>query len=216
MRIQKYRLARDGGWTFIEATLAVVIMSIMVLGLSIVLMAFREHLDRSWAVRVMDQYGNDVVERLTHELRNAVDVTVYGGTGDNYHRIVITYLDPYHHDRFITSRWNVDTRTTQVKIENQPVDPTFPPRDLGRGESYEICRFTLTGYGVRTEELSEIQDWPHRDQSFLSATYDITFMLRYNRAAINPGERHWKFEKEYKNRVYMRNKNLIVKKGITE
>ena len=215
MRILKHKLARDGGWTFIEATLAVVIMAIMVLGLTIVLMAFREHLDRSWAIRVMDQYGNDVVERLTHELRNAIDVTVYGGVGDNYHRIVITYLDPYSHNRKITSQWDADLRTTQIKVQNEPIDPTFPPRNLGRGESYEIRRFTLTRYGARTDdEIRERQDVMNRNEGFLDATYNINFTLRYNRAAINPGERHWFYEKEYKNRVYMRNKNTIVQKGI--
>jgi len=72
MQMIRHRLRRDEGWTFIEATLSIVIMSIMVLGLTIVILAFKEHLERSWAVRMMDQYGNDVMEIITHDLRNVM------------------------------------------------------------------------------------------------------------------------------------------------
>lgn len=56
----------DEGWTFIEATLSIVLLSIIFLGFTITLLEFREWLDRSWAVRVMDQYANDVIERIDH------------------------------------------------------------------------------------------------------------------------------------------------------
>jgi len=211
----KKRLKCDSGWTFIEATLSVVIMAIMVLGLTIVLMAFREHLDRSWSIRVMDQYGNDVIERLTHELRNAVDVTVRPSVR-NTHKIDIQYLDPYVHDLYHTNTWRADLQRSQILIDNDPIDKTFPPRSPGRGESFQIIQFTLSPYGQLTPNDSERRDSFNRASNFVNATYDIRFKLRYNRAAVNPGERNWKFEREYRNRVYMRNKNLIVKKGITE
>ena len=210
MYMIRKRLSRDGGWTFIEATISVVLMSIMVLGLTIVLMAFREHLDRSWAIRVMDQYGNDVIERLTHELRNAVDVNVRTGSR-NTHKIDIQYLDPYVHDLFRWTTWRADLRTSRILVNNDPVDPTFPPRSPGRGESYSIVQFTLTPYGQLTPNDAERRDSFWRNQKFVNAAYDIRFTLRYNRTTDN-----WGFEKQYHNMVYMRNKNLIVKKGIME
>ncbi len=217
MRVKKTNWSRDGGWTLIEAILSIVIMSIMVLGLTIVLMAFKEHLDRSWAIRVMDQYGNDVVEELTHELRNAVDVSVRNGIGDT-HEITIHYLDPYYLDRTSTKRWKADLRTTQIKVDNRPVDPTFPPRDLGRGESYAILQFTLYKFGkdpqCRNEE--ENRDATGRRDAFLDATYDIRFKLGYIRKAINPGEYNWDYEKEYHNRVYIRNKNLPIRAKVAD
>lgn len=218
MNALSVRLRRDGGWTFIEATISIVIMAIMVLGLTIVLLAFREQLDRSWAVRVMDQYGNDVIEQLTHELRNATDVTVRSSNG-NTSRIDITYLDPIRHNLFRTAKWRADLRNVRIykgDTGNEPVDPAFPPTDLGRGETYEIVQFTLSQYGVGSPDQWERQDRIRRPKTFLEAAYDIRFTLRYNRAAIEVGDHNWTVEREYYNRVYMRNKNLVVKKGITE
>jgi hypothetical protein len=215
MRTFKARLVREDGWTFIEATLSVVIMSMMILGLTIVLLAFREHLDRSWAIRVMDQYGNDVIERLTHELRNAVDVTVRPG-GPNTNRIEVKYLDPWVHDLFHTTQWRADLRTNQILLDNRPIDPKFPPRMPGRGERYVIERFTLTPYGQSTPNDWEHRDMYNRSDNFMKATWEINFKLLYVRNAIDAGDRNWTFEKEYFNRVYMRNKNLAVQKGITD
>ncbi len=208
------RLVHDEGWTFIEATLAVVIMSIMVLGLTIVLLAFREHLDRSWAIRVMDQYGNDVIENLAHELRNAVDVVVRPGPG-NTNNIDIKYLNPYSHDRFDWSYWRVDLRNSRIMVNNRPLQPNFPPQRLKRGESYVIEQFTLTNYGENTPNAWERQDKYQRSKTFNEAALDIRFKIRYYRNAIYTNERNWSYGREYYNRVYMRNKNLIVKKGIT-
>lgn len=211
----KKQLQRDGGWTFIEATISVVIMSIMILGMTIVLMAFREHLDRSWAIRVMDQYGNDVIEKLTHNMRNAVDVTVRNGPR-NTHKIDLSFLDPYVLDLIHTEMWEADRGRPRIMVNNDPVDPTFPPSSPGRGESYEIVQFTVTPYGELTPNPDERRDSFSRNEKFLTGTYDIRLKLKYNRYALRAGERNWSFEKEYYNRVYMRNKNLIVKEGITE
>jgi len=215
MKLLERRCGREDGWTFIEATLSVVIMAIMVLGLTIVLMAFREQLDRSWAVRVMDQYGNDVMEELTHDLRNATDVTVRP-SGSNTSRIDIKYLDPIRHTILLTSRYRADLRNSRIEKDGRALDPQFPPRDMGRGESYEIVQFTLTPYGTDTPNLLERQDSFRRNEKFLNASWDIRFKLRYNRLAIEEGENNWSVEKEYFNRVYVRNMNLVVQNGITE
>jgi len=211
MRLKSVKWSREGGWTFIEATLSIVIMTIMVLGLTIVLMAFREHLDRSWAIRVMDQYGNDVLERLTHELRNAVDVQVSNGTA-NTHEITIEYPDMLYMDRTYYHRWKADLRNTRILIDNRPMDSQFPPRALGRGEFFQILRFTLDPFGMSGREIDEARDRNSRSETFLNATYDITFSLQYNRNAVNPGEHDWKFRKTYTNRVYIKNKNLYIRR----
>jgi len=216
MNAPSIKFRRDDGWTFIEATISIVIMAIMVLGLTIVLLAFREQLDRSWAVRVMDQYGNDVIEQLTHELRNATDVEVRGGVG-NTSRIDVKYLDPIRHDIFRTSNWRADLRNVRITHGNNDlVDPSFPPRQMGQGESYEIIQFTLSQYAADSPNEWERQDRNRRKQSFLDAAYDIRFKLRYIRKPTEIGGRTWSVEKEFFNRVYVRNKNLIVKKGITD
>ena len=206
-------ISRDEGFTFIEVILTIVIMTIMVLGLTIILLAFREHLDRSWSVRVMDQYGNDVIERLTHELRNALDVYVRPGMG-NTDEIDISYLDPYYLDRSYIIRWRADLRNCQIKVDNDAVDPSFPPRRLNKGESFEILQFTLSKYGEITPDIEEHRDASFRSEMFLDATYDIRFKLCYNRDTLSPGQRNWSYEKAYSNRVYLRNKNLPIRKQI--
>lgn len=215
MNVLERKCGREDGWTLIEATISVVIMAIMVLGLTIVLMAFREQLDRSWAIRVMDQYGNDVMEDLTHDLRNATDVTVRPSTG-NTSRIDIKYLDPIRHDELITSRYRADVRNSRIEKDGRALDPLFPPRDMGRGESYEIVQFTLTPYGTDTPNEVERVDSFRRNSKFMRASWEIRFKLRYNRLAINEGDNDWSVEKEYFNRVYVRNMNLVVQSGITD
>jgi type II secretory pathway pseudopilin PulG len=217
MNAIRAKLARDSGWTLVEAIIAVVVMAIMVLGLTIVLLAFREQLDRSWAVRVMDQYGNDVIENLTHDLRNAVDVSVTNGAG-NTDRINVKYLDPIRHTILLTSQYRADLRASRIMVDGKAdIDPSFPPRFMGRGETYTIETFRLTPYG----SVIDPNEWERRDSfnrasSFMDATWEIRFKMIYTRQAIKLGERPWTCEKEYYNRVYMRNKNLVVQKGITD
>ena len=214
MHSRRQILRSDGGWTLIEAVLTIVIMAIMVLGLTIVLLAFKEHLDRSWAIRTMDQYGNDVVEKLTHDLRNAMDVTVRHETSRT-DRITVEYLDPWKKGLTHKSFWFADLRSGQIKVDYKALDPTYPPRRTRRGEVFEIHKFKLIRYGLgSSDEISdekERSDSFFRNKGFLNATYDIVITLRYTRGAINPGDRNWSFEKRYENRVYMRNKNLAVK-----
>ena len=208
-----HRLRSEGGWTFIEATLAVVIMAIMVLGLTIVLLAFRDHLDRSWAVRAMDQYGNDALEMLTHELRNAVDVTVRVDTRDT-DRITVKWLDPWVQDLIHTNLWYADLTTGQIKKDHKPIYKLYPPVKLRRGESFKIGKFKLLSYGLDDSDARERGDALSRTKEFNDATYTIVLTLRYTRGAINIGDRNWSYQKTYKNRVYLRNKNLIFQKGI--
>ncbi len=225
MRKWKERIARDTGWTFIEATLAIVIMAIMVLGMTIVLMAFREQLDRSWAVRVMDQYGNDVIEEISHDLRNATEVTSTNGPA-NTSRVDLKFLDPIRHDNFLYSHYRVNQRIGRIEKDGQPMDPGFPPTRLGRGETYEILQFTLTPYGTTIRSPGNYPQnsppgWEHRDafgrdKAFMNAAWDLRLTLRYTRQAINPGDPHWSQAKVYFNRVYVRNMNLIVQQGITD
>ncbi len=214
MRTIRAKLTRDEGFTFIEATLAIVLISIMVLGLTIVMLAFKEHLDRSWAIRTMDQYGNDVIENLTHELRNAIDVSVGNGQG-NTNRITVEHLDPILKEVVHETLWRADLRQVRVYAGRTLIDPTFPPKNLGVGETFEIVQFTLTPFGTNMRDGQwEQNDAGNRKEEFMSAAWDIHFVLRYNRAAVAGRDRHWMYEKVYFNRVYMRNKNLLVASGI--
>ncbi len=137
--------------------------------------------------------------------------------------------DPANYDTTIKNRWRADTRAVQVSAEDKPrraglvpIDPYFPPRRLGRGERFEIKRFTLSNYGtdfngkegpIWTNENAD--SWA-RSATFKNATYLIRFELAYYENPIKSGDYPWKCVKEYNNRVYMRNKNLLIKKQLEQ
>lgn len=210
------RIKQDEGWTFIEATLTIVLASIMALGLAITLLAFKEQIDRSWAIRVMDQTGTNIVEQLTHDLRNAVDVSVRGGTG-NTSRVELQLLDPLRKsDAKQTVLWRADPRQVKFWRGNKIIEKDFPPTNLGYGEGYQIVRFTVSNFGdYRDNEAWARVDMPARSDAFIGATFDINLTLRYTRAKSMARQYGWTYEKEYTNRVYARNMNLLIKKGIT-
>jgi len=216
IRLWRKEVARDDGWTFIEATLTIVIASIMALGLAITLLAFKEQLDRSMAIRTMDQYANDVLEELTHDLRNATAVRINSGAA-NTSRVEIDLLDPLRkNDQSQTAFWYADRRQARVWRGNRLVDPYFPPTNIGRGEAYSILAFTVSPFGNIVDEEPWIRfDRPQRTNEFINATYDINLIMRYDRLAVGDHRYSWGFQKRYSNRVYTRNANLLVKKGIT-
>lgn len=210
------KFAQDDGWTFIEATMTIVLASVMILGLTITLLAFKEQLDRSWAIRTMDQYANDVVENISHDLRNATEVRVRAGAG-NTSRVEIDFLDPMRKsDTKQTVLWRADNRTSRIWRGNEVLDRQFPASDLGPGETYQITQFTVSPFGTNNyyEPWARI-DQSARNEQFMAATFDINLTLRYVRNAVGEKTSNWDFQKHYGNRVYTRNANLIVKKGIT-
>jgi type II secretory pathway pseudopilin PulG len=214
MKKKRYFKSGDEGFTFIETLLTVVVMSIMILGLTIVMMAFRDHLDRSWAIRVMDQYANDVIENLSYEIRNATEVTVRSDTRVT-DRIVVIRPYEYNPDLPIETLWYADLRTGQVKRDHRPIDLLYPPKRLRRGESFQIVEFKLYQYGEVENNDSfdpmERLDSQWRNENFNNATYDLKLTLVYNRGTINVGDRPWFFQKTYDNRIYMKNMNVTVK-----
>jgi len=68
------RIHRDDGWTLVEALISVVLISILFLGFTISVLAFKEWMTRSWALRVMDQYANDVVSSINERLEVAFGI----------------------------------------------------------------------------------------------------------------------------------------------
>lgn len=69
-------MKNQDGFTLIEVLLTVVIMAIASLGLTVPLVGFSSQVERASTIQTMDQYGNDVIETLTHDLRNAHDVSI--------------------------------------------------------------------------------------------------------------------------------------------
>jgi len=66
---------RDEGWNFIEATFSVVLLSIVFLGFTISILATREWMERRWAIRLMDEYGQNIMVRADSLMREASSFT---------------------------------------------------------------------------------------------------------------------------------------------
>jgi len=216
MKAWRRRLNSDEGWTLIETITTIVLSTIIVLGLGVTLLAFKEQLDRSWSIRVMDQYANDVIETITHDLRNATEVTVRPGTG-NTSRIEMEVLDPLRkNEDKQTVFWRADPRTARIWRGNSVMDKYWPPNNIGVGEGYQIVQFTVNNFGTNTYwEPWARQERTARNDQFMDATFDIDLILRYVRNPVGDRDYAWDFQKHYSSRVYTRNSNLIIKKGIT-
>jgi len=77
IRLRGPRFAgRDEGWTFIEAALSVLLITVVFLGFTVALLAFREMFNRAWATRIMDQYASDFSAELRKRLRSASSIAL--------------------------------------------------------------------------------------------------------------------------------------------
>jgi hypothetical protein len=224
MQAIRRKIWRDEGWTFIEATLSIVIMTIMVLGLTILMLAFKEHLDRSWAVRTMDQYGNDMLEVIAHDLRNANDATVSKDT-DFFDKLNIHTVDKYNPNVVHSTVYSVNRLLGVIVRNNRIIDATYPPRRLRRNEAFQIVSFKVRNFGdfdgveagsvvFDPRERVEATNGIHNEK-FLKGMYTFSLVLRYYRGPVQIGDHEWFLQRSYDSRAYIRNKNLTYKQGIT-
>ena len=192
----------EHGWTFIEATMGVVLVSIIVLGLAVTMLAMRDTVDRSLAIRVMDQYGNDIMSHFqkAFETANQYESIPSQSSGQMDHFQLI-YIDPFNGTR--TIHRYLATRAQGVKRDNTRLDPQFPPRQirtdngigvLSQNESFAIIRFTAV-------------EAPRQGNSvaFSHGAIRVSLTIRYTREGINPGESDYTRDMTYSTLCFMKN-----------
>lgn len=169
----------ERGWTFIEATMGVILMSILVLGLAVTILAMRDTMDRSLTIRVMDQYGNDVMRHFQIIFENAVGVDLIASqSSGNMDHFRVQYRDPFDPDLPLT---NVHYRATQnlgILRDGQRLDPHFPPTRVPRGqtgllqqgETFTVTKFTISN----TVKSGNIE-------TFNDGVWQLTLGLRYTK-----------------------------------
>ncbi len=92
---EKNGVRSDSGWTLLEATISVVLISLIFLGFTVSTLSFREWMDRSWAIRVVDQYANDVLSNIDSLMRVGIEITGGPTNGISYFTIKVISSDVY-------------------------------------------------------------------------------------------------------------------------
>ena len=177
MQNNRLKWMSERGWTFIEATMGVVLTSILVLGLAVTILAMRETMDRSLAIRVMDQYGTDVMRHFQRESESALNVVpIASQSSGNMNHFDLTFRDPFS-GALTTHRYKA-TRSLGVFRDGQRLDIQFPPTRVQRGEtgllhpgeSFTITEFTVTNV-VNSGNM----------QTFSNAVWRVNLGLRYTK-----------------------------------
>jgi len=202
--MSKWKAVRSGerGWTFIEATIGVVLASILMLGLTLTIMAMRETIDRSLSIRVMDQYGNDMMRYFENKLENAWSfVRIASGSSGQMDHFEIRFTDPRTGYQTI-NRYRA-TVADGIYCNNQRLDPQFPPQHiragkpfgvLGPSEAFTVTRFTASNVFRRGD--SEV---------FSNSTVELTLSLRYIKRGTDPGEPDYIRDMTYSTLCFLKN-----------
>lgn len=225
-------IADDRGWTLAEAVVTMVITAIMVLGLTVTVLAVKEQLNRSWAVRVMDEYANDVIENVTHDLRNAAGVRIpqINQENDPFDRVAMGFVTNW--DRPYDTSWCYyaadprGIRITKTGYLAKELIPRFVPTKMEPNERYSIQMFNVGRYGASYPALIRatgrtISNWEERErreanvlrdpnnphQDFVNSLWDVRLVMKYTKTATVPGQKDYEVVREYFNRVYVRNLN---------
>ena len=177
MQNKRLHWMSERGWTFIEATMGVILTSILVLGLAVTILAMRETMDRSLAIRVMDQYGTDIMRHFQRESESALDIRpIVSQSSGNMVHFDLMYRDPF--SGVETAHRYKATRSIGVFRDGQRLDIQFPPTRVQRGEtgllhpgeSFTVTEFTATNV-INSGNL----------ENFSNAVWRVNLGLRYTK-----------------------------------
>jgi hypothetical protein len=197
-------LRRDEGWNFMEATLSVAILTVVFLGLTITLIAFREWMTRAWAIRVMDQYANDIASHLHRQLALAHSFQPengqYGLGAFNLSVINFDFSNPYHPFKDSTvyhysARPNEGIFRAMNNSAALKLDPDFPPDSWSKSNRFHFTQFTYQG--PYNQEIG-------RTPAFAYPMVRIYFSINYERP------RTVELPQSYDNRSYELEKRYVI------
>jgi len=207
--MNKWKAVRGGerGWTFIEATIGVVLASILLLGFTLTIMAMRESIDRSLSIRVMDQYGNDMMKYFENNLENAWSFQrVATGTSGQMDRFIITFTDP--RTGYVTTNNYRATIAQGIFCNNLRLDPQFPPQHIRAGKAFGVLSseesFTVTRFTASNA-------YRHGDTDVFSlSTVEVTLGLRYVKRGTDPGEPDYVRDMTYSTLCFLKNTQVTT------
>lgn len=216
--LEKFR--SDSGFTFIEATLSVVLISLIFLSFTVSMLAFREWFDRSWAVRVMDQYANDYMNYVHNLMQTGKSLEASPSIGgmDNF-QIKVLDRDPFTKTTRDTIRYHFSAdkkELMQVRIGNTAAREfyffrtdgreKFPPPGWHNEYIVKVTEFTFM-------DNDDLEREPE-DAQLLSELYDqamvrlnLKLLIERNRGIWEEGEfSDFYMTKEYRMSFFMKNR----------
>ncbi len=202
-------LRKDGGWTFVEASFSIVLLTVVFLGFTITLLAFREWMDRSWAIRVMDQYANDLISDLEKKLRLASNIwqnpPQYGLGSFALSVYNLNFNDPYNvlQDSTVYAYSAKPSDGVFIGTGNtapQKFDADFPPANWNKKHKFTFTEFYYPGPWIE----------PGRQPYFTNSMVQIFFTIHYERPRTveTPGgsqSRKYELDKRYSVSGFMKN-----------
>jgi hypothetical protein len=159
-------------------------------------------MDRSLAIRVMDQYGNDVMSHFQKAFETANKyVPIPSQSSGQMDHFELVYIDPFNGVQ--TIHRYLATRTQGVKMDNTRLDPQFPPRPLqsnnGVGVLSDNESFAVTQF------IAEEAPRQGNSVAFSHGTIRVSMTVRYTRKAIDAGEGDYTRDMTYSTLCFMKN-----------
>jgi prepilin-type N-terminal cleavage/methylation domain-containing protein len=169
-------LLKQGGFTIIEVLVTVLLLSLLLVGFRYTLLAYAEQINRSWAERYLEQYGNSIVEYIARNIVNAKDIQLAPNAA-NFATFYVTLTDPTTGDYQVI--YSSDPEDG-IKENGQKIFPEFPPEIapnrqksiLGPSESFEVLEF-------KGEYVYRPQSPYFNPLNFIGRLFQITLRLKY-------------------------------------
>jgi len=205
---RKKLIGSDRGFTYAEAIVSVVLLTLVFLGFTVTLLAFREWINRAWAIRVMDQYANDVVSNLERHLRKGSEIwrnNPQNGLG-SFRIIEHNFVGYPFSENTITYNFSAHPlQGVKMAIGNtapQKIDEDFPVTNWKDEHEFTMTKFEYVDDGSL--------DDPKRSVSFNEAMAHILLTIQYERlreveTPTGIKERQWNLQKEYRVAYFMKN-----------
>ncbi|TKJ39977.1 hypothetical protein CEE37_09580 [candidate division LCP-89 bacterium B3_LCP] len=202
-------VSADEGWTFIEAVYSVVLLTVVFLGFTITILAFREWMFRSWGIRLVDQYANDVLAFIEDQLRVGGRITEIPSQSELRSFTIYTMnLTDYPIRVADSTAYNFSAHPEQgvfVGIGNTAPEEFysfrtnhkehFPPDGWGEDHNFKITGFKFV-------------DWnnPMLSPSFNDAMPQVILNIEYSRKKnVKKESIEYILKKEYRVSAYMKN-----------
>lgn len=206
-----HALLQDQGWTFIEAAFSVILISIVFLGFTVSLLAFRETFSRAWAMRIMDQYAMNFSDEVRDKLRTATN-RQHNPPTHNYEAFKLQ-IPEYKFSNLIniviaSHNYNFSIQPVKgIMIGIDNVAPQAFDWEFENANWTENHRFFIGDFKLDTLWFKENGT---RQPYFYNAMGKIDFTVRYERARqveTNLGMigRTFKYEKSYSISAFMKN-----------
>ncbi|MBU0519724.1 hypothetical protein KJ564_12410 [bacterium] len=198
----------DAGWTLVEALISVVLISIIFLGFTVSVLAFKEWTTRSWAIRVMDQYANDVVSSINEKLNIAYGAHVLSlQNGLGRFQLDLLEIDLYNTQNIdsnlvtFSAHPREGVKIAQMNVAAKNIDPSTPFDEWWGKHNFTIQQFEIIP-GTQLYSIGSL--------NFQESIVQINLRFQYERIhMVDTGEGSEKesyfLNKEYRISAFLKN-----------